>query len=172
MILHDVSLFRAVVISVFLLSIGLSQSQSAKKVPTKQAEPSEANPEKGYLIDVTIAADEPCARDYVKALNSESGIEQRKMLSELDSLECIKRLPGIYKALGYEARSIRISGHVVRILRVQAVVDREKTEMVTKQKFDVLAGLVSASGWIVSNELKRISEKELLEIIAHRRATP
>ena len=115
-ILEMLELLRAVVLSVFLISVGFTQTQTATKARTKQAEPSESNPEKGYLIDVTIAADEPCARDYVKALKSESGIEQRKMLADLQSVDCIKKLPGIYEALGYEATGVATAEAALALL--------------------------------------------------------
>lgn len=153
----------------FCIACSYAQSPKAVKEHAKQVEPSEANPEKGYLIDAIVCADEPCARDYVKALNSDSGIEQRKMMADLQSLECIKKLPGVFGALAYEARNIRIgSGTTIRMLRVQAVVNTDMTELITGEKFDVPHAVIAGSGWILSKELMRVSEKELRGIICAR----
>ncbi len=156
-------------IVLFCIACSYAQSQKAAKEHTKQVEPSESNPEKGYLIDAIVCADEPCARDYIKALNSDSGIEQRKMMADLQSLECIKKLPGVFSAVAYEVRNIRIgNGSAVRMLRVQAVVDTAMTELITGEKFDIPHSAIAGSGWIIYKELMRVSEKELRGIICAR----
>ncbi len=150
----------------FCVACSYAQSQKVAKEHTKQVEPFESNPEKGYLIDAIICTDEPCARDYIKALNSDSGIEQRKMMADLQSLECIKKLPGVFGALGYEARNIRVgSGPTIRILRVRAVVNTDMTELITGEKVDIAHAVIAGSGWILYKELMKVSEKELRGII-------
>jgi hypothetical protein len=68
-----------------------SAKLSAKSAVSRQIE--------GYSVGPLFIKDEPCVRDYAKAL-SLGGLEGRKMLDELLMYGCIEKLGHIYDAYG------------------------------------------------------------------------
>ena len=131
-------------VTVMVLGAALLTAQSRR--PTKPFTP----PEDYYTSQPVVAKDEGCAKDYLKALTL-SGLEQRKMLADLISYQCVEVMQFRYRALILEGKTLDVGSQHFPMVRVN---------LATNLGVVPIGPAVVKTGWMLNSALVKRSQIE------------
>lgn len=77
----------------------------------------------GYISDKYVFDEMKCLNDYVKAMNSDSAIEQRGMIAKLLEIGCAKKPPQYYRVSVAAIITKKIGEKTVRFCKVSGSLD-------------------------------------------------
>jgi hypothetical protein len=116
--------------------------------------------------DSPVFPDLDCAHDYAVALRLR-GLEKRKRLAELSQYGCVKMSPWLYSVSTKETQTIQIENETVIAHRILGVLDHQ----VLGPMPDITTTWgehVVIEGWILDEDLIRMTESELREELRRR----
>ena len=125
----------------------------------------------GFVWNPVVCKDFGCAEDYVKTLNA-SGVQRRKMLSDLVEYGCVKTFKGVF--LGVKQESRKSAGtslaKVVLIFDIQMMRDLGFSEDVIKTDLAVADANADADqGWILESDFFKKSKEQFLKDVRQAR---
>jgi hypothetical protein len=161
--------------TVLVILIGASSAAGlclgqTNKAPTPKPQ-KDGSPLETFVIAPTIAKDAACARDYVKSIST-GGIEGRKLLLDLFSLECIESFDSIYVIAGPEPVIVRSASQSVSFTKGLFLIDTLMDEMAFGKVKDILADKEAydrgfGKGLVLSRDVHRTTREAMARTICN-----
>jgi len=136
-----------------------AKEKASAKLSAKSAVPKQIE---GYSVGPLFIKDEPCVRDYAKAL-SLGGLEGRKMLDELLMYGCIEKLGHIYDAYGGKLIEAGIGPKKFKFRQIALGRNITLDPVLPGQSPDTDHWILK--GFIAEDDFLKISEQEMKDLV-------